>query len=102
MFFISGKCVTICDAGVVRCNDDCGIVCLFDCFEDFLVNFGCIDWLIFLYWANVEGTFGGESVVLYRCNGGVFDVAVTDSIFDIIILTFMFFVVVNTLVCFLC
>ena len=98
MFFISGKCVTICDTGVVKCNDDCSVVCLFDCFEDFFVNFGCIDWFIFLFWANTKGTFGGESVVLYRCSGCVFDAAVTYSIFDIIILTSIFFVVVKSLV----
>ena len=98
MFFISEKYVTICDAGIVKYNDDYSVVYLFDCFEDFFVNFGCIDWFIFLFWANVKGTLCGKSVVLYRCSSCVIDAAVTDSIFDINILTFMVFVVVKTLV----
>ena len=98
MFFLSGEYVTIRDADFVESSDDCSVVCVFDCFEDFVVNFGSIDWFIFLFWANIKGTFGGESVVLYRCSGCVFDAAVTYGIFDIIILTSIFFVVVKSLV----
>ena len=83
-------------------NDDSSVICIFDCFEDFLVDFCCIDLVIFLFWTDIEGTFGGESVVLYRCSGCMFDVVVMDGVFDIIILTFMFFVVVKTLVFSLC
>ena len=78
-------------------NDDSSVICIFDCFEDFLVDFCCIDLVVFLFWTDIEGTFGGESVVLYRCSGCVFDAAFIGGVFGIIILTFMFFVVVKTL-----
>ena len=93
MFFIGGECITIRDAGFVKCNDDCCVVCLFDCFEDFFLNCGCIGWFIFLFWVNVKGALGSKSVVLYRCSGCVFDAAVTNDIFDINILPFMFSVI---------
>ena len=89
MFFISREHVAILDAGFVVSDDDSSVICIFDCFEDVLVDFGCIDWIIFLFWAYIKGTFGGESVVLYRCSGCMFDAAV---------MTFMFFVVVKTIV----
>ena len=93
MYFISGECVTIRDAGFVKCNDDYCFVCLFDYFKDSFVNFGCIDWFISIFWTNVKGALGSKSVVLYRCSGCVFDAAVTNDIFDINILPFMFSVI---------
>ena len=95
VFFVGGEYVAILDAGFVMSNDDSSVICVFNCFEDSLVDFCCIDLVIFLFWTDIEGTFGGESVVLYRCSGCVFDAALLNCFFGIIILTFMFFIVVK-------
>ena len=48
VFFIGWEFVTIRNASFVLCNDDSSLTDLFDYFENSLVNFGWVNWFIFL------------------------------------------------------
>ena len=92
--------IAVCDSDVIVYDDDSRLIHLFDRFENVLVYFWWIDFVVFLLWANTKGAFRSEYVDYYRCGGRMLYAAVEYCILVITVFSFMVVVVINTIIFF--